>query len=117
MLEVLCTLRVSLTSNRHKPYVFRRPNMPGVLIAVSYLNIKVLVDLDNIAKEEDVLHQTGKLPHIPQVLQCLGGLRGHLWLGRNIELGLFRRALEARHCEKRVVGVANSGCVRRWPWC
>ena len=75
------------------------PFEPDILIAVSYLNIKVLVDLDDVAEEENVLHQTGKLPHIPQVLECLRGLGGHFWLGRDIELGLCRRALEARHCE------------------
>ena len=65
----------------------------------SYLNIKILVDLDNIAEEENVLHETRKLPHVPQVLECLRGLGGQLWLCRDIELGLCRRALEARHCE------------------
>lgn len=65
----------------------------------SYLDIKILVDFDDIAKEENVLHQTGEFPHIPQVLECLRGLGGHLGLGRAIELGLCRRALEARHCE------------------
>lgn len=73
--------------------------MPEMLIAASYLDVKVLVDFDDIAKEENVLHQTRKLPHIPQVLECLRGLGGHLWLGRDIELGLCGRALEARHCE------------------
>lgn len=72
---------------------------PEVSIAVSYLYVKVLVDFDDVAKEENVLHQTRKLPHTPQVLECLRGFGGHFWLGRDIELGLCGRALEARHCK------------------
>ena len=71
--------------------------MPEGSIAISYLDIEILVDFDDVAEEENVLHQTGKLPHIAQVLQCLRDLGGQFWLGRDIELGLCRRALEARH--------------------
>ena len=80
--------------------------MPEVSIAISYLDIEILVDFDDVAEEENVLHQTGKLPHITQVLQCLRDLGGHFWLGRDIELGLCGRALEARHCE-------SEACVSR----
>lgn len=62
-----------------------------------YLYVEILVDLYGIAKEEYVLHKTRELPHIPQVFQLLCALRRHVWLGRYIELGLFRRALVARH--------------------
>lgn len=97
MLKVLREVYVSLFLGRR--YVLSSVYAPGVLIAASYLDVEVLIDFDDVAKEENVLHQTSKLPHIPQVLQRLGGLGGHLWLGRDIELGLFRRALVARHCE------------------
>lgn len=33
-----------------------------------YLNVKVPVDLDGIAKQADVLGEIGKLPHIAQFL-------------------------------------------------
>jgi hypothetical protein len=65
-------------------YVFFAGNgkhVPGVWIASSYLNVKILVDFDHVAEEENVLHQTGKLPHIPQVFEGFGGLGCHLWLG------------------------------------
>jgi hypothetical protein len=76
--------------------------VPEVLIAGPYLDIEILVDLDSVAKEKNVLHQTGKLPHIPQIFQCFGGLGGHLWLGGLVEQGLIRRALEARHLESEL---------------
>ena len=97
MFKVLCEVHVSLFTGRR--YVLSSVYAPGVSVAASYLDVEVLIDFDDVAKEENVLHQTGELPHIPQVLQRLGGLGGHLWLGRDIELGLFRRALVARHCE------------------
>ena len=65
MLKVLRKLCVSLTFNIHRRHVCSSVYVPGVLTAVSYLNIEVLVDLDDVAKEENILHQTGKLPHIP----------------------------------------------------
>ena len=104
MLKVLRNVCVSLLSRRRD--MFSVVQTPEVMIAVSYLDIKVLVDFDDVAKEENVLHQTGELPHIAQVLKCLRGLGGHFWLGRDIELGLCGRALEARHCE-------SESCVSR----
>lgn len=74
--------------------------VPGVTVRASYLNIEILVDFDDVAKEENVLHQTGEFPHVPQVFEGLLGLGGHLWLCRDIELGLVRRALVARHCRE-----------------
>jgi hypothetical protein len=82
--------------------------VPGVLNAGPYLNVEILVDFHSIAKEENVLHQTSKLPHVPQVLQCFGGLGGHLWLCGLVELGLMRRALEARHLERSSLICVNS---------
>lgn len=63
----------------------------------AYFNVEVLVDLDGIAEEKNVLHQTRELPHVPQLFQCFRGLRCHLWLIRRIELGHLCRALVARH--------------------
>lgn len=34
-----------------------------------YLHVKVLFDLDGVAKQADVLGQIGKLPHVAQALQ------------------------------------------------
>jgi len=91
VLKVLCRFRVSLISGRL--HMFCDNHGSEVSIAITYLDVKVLVDFDDVAKEENVLHQTGELPHIAQVLECLCGLGGHFWLGRDIELGLCRRAL------------------------
>lgn len=102
MLKVLHKVWVSLLSRGRN--IFSVVQTPEVSIAVSYLDIKVLVDFDDVAKEENVLHQTGKLPHIAQLFKCLRGFGGHFWLGRDIELGLCGRALEARHCENESCG-------------
>lgn len=98
MLEILHEQVISI----HLQYTSSVPancgrNVSGVTIAGPYLYIEILVDFDGIAKEENVLHQTRKLPHVPQVLERLRRLGRHVWFGGCIELGLVRRALVARH--------------------
>lgn len=36
---------------------------------VTYLDIEILVDLKNLPKDVDILHEIGKLPAVPQALQ------------------------------------------------
>ena len=84
-----------------------------------YLYIQVIVDLDGMSKQEDVLHQTGKLPHAPQLSQGLDILRRrHLRLEQDVELGLLTGALVARHREGGGALQARmnngTGCVNRY---
>lgn len=75
---------------------FLPDNVSGVIVAGSYLDVEILVDFDSVSKEENVLHQTGKFPHIPQFFQCAGSFGRHGLFGGWIGL-LLRLALEARH--------------------
>lgn len=38
-------------------------------VVISYFYVKVLVDFDNLAKEVNVLHEAGKLPHVPKFVK------------------------------------------------
>lgn len=65
-----------------------------------YLNIQIVINLHRVPEQEDVLHKTGKLPHVPQFGQGLDILRRlHLWLEQDVQLGLLAGALVARHGE------------------
>jgi hypothetical protein len=50
-------------------------------LEMSYLDVKVIIDLDSLSEHEDVLHDRGELPHVPYPLQQRGGLsRLRHWL-------------------------------------
>lgn len=53
----------------------------------THLDIEILVDLENLAKSVDELHEIGKLPAIPQALEQ-ARLLGLLLLGRGLHLGV-----------------------------
>ena len=89
-----------------------------------YLDIQIIVDLHCVSKQEYVLHETGKLPHAPQLGQGLNILRRlHLRLEQDVELGLLTSALVARHAEGggalTARRVRNAWCADRdsrvWP--
>ena len=65
----------------------------------AYLNVEIVVDLDRVPKQEDVLHQAGKLPHVAQLRQCRDVFRRSIWLGRcrRIEFGRGSVSLISRH--------------------
>jgi len=88
-------------------------NVSGMLVAGPYLDIEILVDFDGVSEEENVLHQTGEFPHVPQVFQCAGGLGRHGLLGGRIGL-LLRLALEARHL--RVESWTRGWERVQWMW-
>lgn len=65
---------------------------------VAYLDVEVVVDLDNVPEHEDVLHEAGKLPHVAQSCQRLFQF-GRDLVGRcgRVQLGLIASTLVARH--------------------
>lgn len=96
-------LKVLLSYNHQHPSAqpckYLRASICGLSGVHSYLNVKVVVDLDDVPKEKYVLHETGKFPHISKARQYLLLCRGYLWLHCAIlqRLGLVAGPLETRH--------------------
>jgi len=71
------------------------------------LNVKVLVDFDDVTEQVDVLHEVGKFPHVAQLVQHAGFLG---WpIGLHFLAGPLSRSHVGGACRarRRVKGEAN----------
>lgn len=69
-----------------------------IRVAGAYLHVELGVNLDGFAEDVHVLHEGGKLPHVPKAIQCLiMGLC--LFDGDNaaVQVGLLAGALPSGH--------------------
>lgn len=65
----------------------------------SYLDCKLIINLHSLAKNEQVLHEVGKLPHVSKTVKYAGLLR---W--RMLYLHLLTPAFSGSHGEPREYG-------------